>query len=78
MYHSMSRNAATVTTSGYLQILLILLVGEHVDPVRGALLVDLRLENKSSSCHAMYILHLHTQSRYSSGFARCVSCSHPF
>ena len=32
MYHSMSRNAASVTTSGYLQTPLILLVGEHVDP----------------------------------------------
>ena len=28
----MSRNAASVTTSGYLQTPLILLVGEHVDP----------------------------------------------
>ena len=36
--------------------------------VRGAILVDLRLENKSSSCHAMHILHVDTQSRYSSGF----------
>ena len=32
MYHSMSRNAASVTTSGFLQTPLILLVGEHVDP----------------------------------------------
>ena len=66
----MSRNAASVTTSGYLQTPLILLVGEHVDPSTWCALknlVDLRLENKSSSCHAMHVLHVDTQSRYSSG-----------
>ena len=36
--------------------------------VPGALLVDLCLENISSSCHAMHILHVDTQSRCSSGF----------
>lgn len=66
MYQSMSRNAASVATSGYLQTPLILLVGKHVDPStaeRGTLLVDPLSENKSSSCDAcdaMHILHVDT------------------
>ena len=69
MYHSMSRDAASVTTSGYLQHRSFSWLASTWTQVRGALLMDLRLENISSSCHAMHIFARgHAKSVQSSGF----------
>ena len=60
----MSRNAASVTTSGYLQTPLILLVDEHVDPSTWCAL--------GASALGKYIIVVSCDAHFARGHAKSV------
>ena len=86
MYHSMSRKAASVTTSGYLQTPLILLVGEHVDPSTWCAFGGSALGWKMNHRRVMRCTFCTWTLKVGTTtvvvvlllFYRCVSCSHLF